>query len=873
MRRAGNQGLRDGIFKESTQSQYLNLSNRLAFRREKISLMDLPTCPHCGESVLDDDVDECPFCGESMSSKPTGKKPAKSQPKSAPAEPAPTKAETKTATKKTPKKPKPKPEKAAASDDEPFAVDQAAMSNAVPLRPKPVKGRTYEVVCPMCETAGYTSPKAGGREVKCANPKCLVPIFTCPEPPPAPVEEPPREPEGLSTTQLGLISAVALVAIGAGIWFFVLKDDSEVPSPNPGGQGVVENENTKTSKTENGEPVNNQKTSDPPKPQGPNLVKLRQEAPAIMIETSKWPSGRTIKRPKPLRIQGIALAYADLGELKKAEEQLDRLANYNDDSPHYRVLPWVEIGWKLREREQSASGAADNALKFAQDIPKSNHESWMESVSVAALLAALGRENEALPLFERNFGQAADQELWADMMAVSLDHTFDIDAIESVRPLVTPQSPAWSSVVWQLVFHDAITEGLNWAKRHSQEPIRSEALIAWGDAVVARSLALKQPADFAALDSAIQELPKPWSEITTARAYSGMGQRYAVAGDQKTADTLLKKAEAALEKLPQKTAMPEPDLRTIYDGNFPKTRFNTQMATSAFEVARLQAQLNLKDEAWTSIERGLEVLRSESLPESTASRLATQVKSKFESDILKGQLKSELSLDSEEKARQALRSYQTHVNNLKDEADVRLTFQASLLSKATEWGLVEQAAKEILNVPTNRPQDSYLKTVLPWIVYTKLPKKDSQQTEALAAILQKQRGSKPKKQTLLENAQLWMKQGKFTNVVDALGTTSVLPASARKRWLLRLFTQQVKAGNTDAILTSLLSLFNKDKFLAEDAATLIAAFATKQGQGNLVWRELESSSWSATQRIAAYRGFIEAATPLAEETPETPETE
>ncbi|MCC6972369.1 MAG: hypothetical protein IT434_19305, partial [Phycisphaerales bacterium] len=28
--------------------------------------MDLPTCPSCGQSVLDDDAEECPFCGGAM---------------------------------------------------------------------------------------------------------------------------------------------------------------------------------------------------------------------------------------------------------------------------------------------------------------------------------------------------------------------------------------------------------------------------------------------------------------------------------------------------------------------------------------------------------------------------------------------------------------------------------------------------------------------------------------------------------------------------------------------------------------------------------------------------------------------------------------
>src|SRR5262249_55066482 len=41
---------------------------------------DLPSCPSCGQSVLDDDVDECPFCGASMSGRPSSKSAAKSAP-------------------------------------------------------------------------------------------------------------------------------------------------------------------------------------------------------------------------------------------------------------------------------------------------------------------------------------------------------------------------------------------------------------------------------------------------------------------------------------------------------------------------------------------------------------------------------------------------------------------------------------------------------------------------------------------------------------------------------------------------------------------------------------------------------------------------
>ncbi len=588
--------------------------------------MDLPICPHCGQSVLDDDVDECPFCGESMSAKPTGKKPAPAKPGPAPKATTPAPAEAKPSAPR-PAKSKPKSTEAVASADQPFAVDQAALTNAVPLRPSPSAGRTYKVVCPMCETAGYTSPKAAGREVKCANPKCLVPIFTCPEPPPAPVEEGPVEPSSMSTTQLGLISVVALAAIGWGIWFFVLKKDDPTPGPDVPPTGVAAKTDNETEKTlpEGHTEQSNQVT--PQVTAGPDLAKLRPEAVEKMVEFAKVRMARGDSRPLPLRIQWIALSYAELGDLENAKAQLDRLASMTDDEPHYRVLPWVEIGWKLREREESAKEAADKALEFAKNEPASLHDSWREAVSLSALLAALGRADEALPLMERKLSRSEDQELFADMMAVSLDRTFNLEALEQSRPLVTPRNPAWSGVVWQLVFHDAAKEALDWANRAQILGVRAESLMAWADAVATKSIADKQPADLAPLDAAIKSLPENWPALVTARAYARMGQRHAVAGDEAQAKTLLQTAETALASMPKSEPLPVPDLEGIYRAQFSQRNQAHEIAVAAFEVARLQATLKQTEAAWKSIETGLVALRSESLPLAAVRQLQAEIKS------------------------------------------------------------------------------------------------------------------------------------------------------------------------------------------------------------------------------------------------------
>ncbi len=821
--------------------------------------MDLPTCPHCGQSVLDDEVDECPFCGESMSAKPSGKK--KAQPAPAPAEkPAPQKTATKTKAKAPAKKTAPASE--SPGQDEPFAVDKVAMSSAIPMRPKPTKGRTYKVVCPMCETPGYTSPKAGGREVKCANPKCLVPIFTCPEPPPAPVEEAPPEPAGLSTTQLGLISVAFLAAVGAGLWYFVFRNDGTTAPPANGTNPVVSNDknSNRTDSPENTAP--NPKPQVAVQPEGPDLAKLRAEAPERMVRISQQTGGRLQNRNKPLSVHWIAVAYAEMGEVEKAQAQMDRLSKFGDDEPHYRVLPWVEIGWRQREREESAKDAADKALRFSQNVPASLQGSWNEAVSLSALLSALDRAGETAPLMKRDLGDADDGQLWLDVMSVSLNRTFNLEAAQANRPLILPANPAWSGVVWQLVFHDEAKAGLDWAKSAPSLPEQSEALIAWGEAVVANALLEKQPADAKALEAAIAGLPGPdWQPVVTARAYARMGQRYAAAGNQAQAESMLKTAQTALQSFPKLKPMPLPGMKDLYEAKFPATGPLNTTAAAAFEVARLQAALQQTDAAWQSIQQGLNILRSLAPSPTAVATLEREVTSS--PDFVRSDLQSALGIQSGDEARRAFRTYSQKVNGLKARAELRFGLQASLLSHAARWKLADKVQAEILKTSGDAgPSEPYLETDLPWIVLAELRGQGSAQADALAAKLKELRLSKPPGQALVENSRGWMKDNQIAKLAENLGgRTEALPEVARRRWILRLASQTVLSGETEKALSFVRVLFKRDPFMGEDAAELISALATATGRGETVWQELEQQTWSPTQQIAAYRGFIAAVEP------------
>ncbi len=89
--------------------------------------MDLPTCPACGQSVLDDDAVDCPFCGASLKGGGKGSAPKKPLPavakKGVPAA-APA------AEAKSPAKP------AAKSDGKTDARPTTTSSKPTPRRPK-----------------------------------------------------------------------------------------------------------------------------------------------------------------------------------------------------------------------------------------------------------------------------------------------------------------------------------------------------------------------------------------------------------------------------------------------------------------------------------------------------------------------------------------------------------------------------------------------------------------------------------------------------------------------------------------------------------------------------------------------------------------
>lgn len=180
--------------------------------------MEFRNCPSCKASVLEDDVEDCPFCGASMSGKPSAKpatKPAVKPSQSGSGRPAnpvapagrgtpPSKSPVAAGSSRT--RPEPEPDRPEDTSD-PFEVDPLAHKQATSVAIKPGKGRTIEVKCPMCESVGFIAPSQAGKDVKCCNPGCKLPIFKAPKLPPV-VKVEPEKAKGLSTGMISLLASL-----------------------------------------------------------------------------------------------------------------------------------------------------------------------------------------------------------------------------------------------------------------------------------------------------------------------------------------------------------------------------------------------------------------------------------------------------------------------------------------------------------------------------------------------------------------------------------------------------------------------------------------------------------------------------------------
>ena len=699
--------------------------------------MDLPTCPACGQSVLDDDAEDCPFCGASMSGKPSAGKPSAGT-AVAPKKPAARKqaagkagaAADREASAESPRGAGAKPAgagarraSASAESDDPFDGQEKPAVKAILLQPAPRPGRQWEVVCPMCETSGYTSTKASGREVRCANSSCMVPVFTAPEyeapvAPPEPAPEKARWPIVMGATLAGC-------AVVAGVGYFLLfygqgADLSEdvlnqpIPRQAPPTTAGTETE-PETVNPLAGNPLDPPATNDgngtkDPEPQ----LQLPDGIVPLLVEEAR----RAPQNAKPACRRLVAEACALLGQLDAAQEQLDQLDKVRRGRlEFYRIPPLVQIA--LRQQAAGDNAAAkkslDDALQAAAGLTKFGRVPLDWSTRLSGALVAAGRAAEAATLIGQHHNEEFLGRFSASLQLAWATQSFNCDRPTGMKFLLPLQSPQRAAVTGLAALQGDPQHALEWARGAGDATSRIESLALWAEMQVLRSLNSPVPVEpeadesaGAAADAADSDEAEAGPQVTArgrqlmqvlgqaaaglspqeqAVLYARSAARLAHGGQAVDAALPVQRARQLLAEQTPPAELKLPGLREVQRRfKLPEEHTLWRSAFAQIELARAEVLLGNREAAWQAVQKALTYPRGMApSPVAVASLSRTSQQ----------QLATALEVTTADQSRIEFTEFRRKMELISRRTRVRTELQQSLMSAALDWGLAVDVWNEL----------------------------------------------------------------------------------------------------------------------------------------------------------------------------------
>ncbi|MEZ6127940.1 MAG: hypothetical protein R3C59_04615 [Planctomycetaceae bacterium] len=639
--------------------------------------MDLPTCPACGQSVLDDDAQECPFCGAAMD----GSRPAK----------------TASDAKKAQPPAKPKAESKSRPDDDPFAIAQQPTGQKVlQCAPKPMKGRLTKVVCPMCDTPGFIPKAAAGRQVKCANRECMVPVFTATVPGsdtrPAP-KAPARVSEDVAgrpkagakspsekkpLVLYGIVGAV-LLAGTLGLVAFLKKPGTTELGPADMSQFNFSDGDDDPAQTETAPVKEN------PEPAATDYPARAAELVETMIQTARVNSGN---RDKAFCRRLTGDAFRRLGLPDKAEAEFAQMAKVSSkrDTAYYRISPLIADFWKqVAAGDQSAADQHFAAAKaLGSEIPKTGSIAVESGIALAAAMVETGDAAGAVTLVE---GQQRDATVVSQIDAIrhgvwSATGQMLRDAGQaSLSPLevFAWHEPLFTAVGMELAVRQRWTAATAWASAMT-DPLTASDTFA---AIAQQMVAANAPAEVQQSLLAASQQSHP---AVAARTQSVLAQ-------SADAAAAFEAAKAAVASLSAEKPAAMPGVDDLINGRAPNPadgRLNAEALTD-FVIAAI---VN-KDTA--AAESGLPQIfgaLSSQIPPTVLLRQACRQLEKDE-DGVKDRVAQELSLSNENRIRTSFLAYRRSIDQLAGMAEERRLAMLHLLSRVIDRGGLA-AVKQVL---------------------------------------------------------------------------------------------------------------------------------------------------------------------------------
>ena len=850
--------------------------------------MDLPTCPSCGQSVIDDEAEECPFCGESMTGKPVVKKPKpapKATAKAGSKSHVPADGQTWFAKVKgedygpvdlaflkkwvregrlveesqlrdTDSQDWFRADQLAglfdvvqAVDDSPFDSEPDDAIDAIAASPKRTKGRSQKIVCPMCETVGYVPKKAAGKSVKCANAECLVPVFTAPE---LETEAADAKPTAKPVNKKALIygALVGVGLIGAGVAWFLAGQKPEQHGPIPQKTyKMVEDPNTIKTKTETAKTEKVVQESP--------FKKLREQALFEMDDLSFTPEteeNRSIAACRRL----VADAFTRSDDFGNSAKQLALLQAQLKPSTEYFKIP-LHVSAARRKAAANDDSAARAelaaALRYADSLPKIGQDRLDVVTDLAVALVMMGQTAQARKLVEAHEDGSMDAQLSSfAQIARELEYS-DLKLKRWARPLFRWFGPLHKAVAVALVARGANGQvAREWAENCESVATKVECILGH---VETRMLVSGAVPD-SEVDSLMAKLPPEGQALLQARiAFRSWGQ---VA----TVQAHIAKAIAALNRVqPLQSLQRTDNARLIVDAKIPDPT-SIEIATRAgVEVARLQFFLNQREAAWTTFETVLKLSASMAPPSSVAFALR-QVPNTAKAD-LEAFVKDALQLTADQEVQAMANRYLAQCRLIADSSHRRYLLQGHVLLHAAILVSRETVGfqKDVMGV---LEQDRYLLTAIPiaWArVFEQVQRKD------FADHIERDLNVPPRAMTDYEEVELGARGSsrmQLDKAKELLEKGRPEIEYLRRIWLHDIVLglcnesdlqgQPVAWRDAFSLIKATAARRSADDLWREQAFNLLSIRATRFGQGANLFQYLTGQKLPATQGVAALHGLV-----------------
>lgn len=683
--------------------------------------MSLPTCPSCGQSVLEDNAVDCPFCGAAMD----GTRGAKNtpRPKVGPVvnrpgarkipEKPPTPAETSgpVSNSEPPKPPVrpvsgPRGGKPIVDEDDPFGVGMAAaVSQAIPASLKPEKGRLHKVVCPMCEHVGFVPKSAVGKSVKCANEKCMVPIFTAIDPNEQASD---RKPTRMSDTAEAARNAaeaakpakrnpLVIYGVVGGILLLLtiivlplLTKPPELPDNkaivfDSSKFGPTDEEIDAEKKKAAGKQKALADASNPHVEATAHVRRMISMARQPTLRDKAW--GRRLTGDLYLRLEDATLASQEFNQLLSVE----RTRSY------YRIDPQLTRHWRAIAAGDSTTAKKSLADSLADlpTLPKSGRVGIDAALGLSAALVNDGKIAEAAKLIaarqldttiaDNRDAIASTAWLFASFRCrdASLPAPTVQDAMSWVNPLHT-------AVAIDLAVHDRWEASVTWSKTASEPRAVTDALVA--------------VLEIATLKKASAEVIALLETASGNDVVSSIRVKAAVAVATKDA-TRLDACLAAFTQLAPPSPVTIPAATQLVQDDVPDRSSFLYQAVAVAEVVRAAVATGRNETAATAMNRLLSELAA--VAPSTASIRVPVNQIENNETVFRKQLAMELRVSDETQFGSMFRNYRRHLEQFAKAAEDRRLLGVLLLSRIVRAGGTA-VIQQTIGTSTEFKQDLFL---------------------------------------------------------------------------------------------------------------------------------------------------------------------